>query len=59
MGIGRAALHAFDGKYLAGEAVRCLAGTLIVLPAMLLPMIDAAGDGGASCRPLKPRENGT
>jgi N-acyl-D-amino-acid deacylase len=48
MGITRAGLHAFEGKYLAGEAVRCLAGTLVALPAMLLPMIDAAGGWSAS-----------
>jgi len=48
MGIKRAGLHAFDGKYIAGEAVRCLAGTLIALPAMLLPMINAAGGWSAS-----------
>ncbi len=48
MGIGRAGLHAFDGKYLVGEAVRCLAGTLVALPAMLMPMVDAAGGWSAS-----------
>jgi N-acyl-D-amino-acid deacylase len=48
MGVARAGLHAFEGKYLAGEAVRCLAGTLVALPAMLLPMINAAGGWSAS-----------
>lgn len=48
MGIKRAGLHAFDGKYVVGEAVRCLAGTLISLPAMLLPMLNAAGGWSAS-----------
>jgi N-acyl-D-amino-acid deacylase len=48
MGITRAGLHGFDGNYIVGEAVRCLAGTLIALPAMLLPMINAAGGWAAS-----------
>ena len=48
MGITRAGLHGFDGKYIAGEAVRCLAGTLIALPAMTLPMINATGGWAAS-----------
>jgi CubicO group peptidase (beta-lactamase class C family) len=48
MGIKRAGLHAFDGKYVVGEAVRCLAGSLVALPAMLLPMINAAGGWSAS-----------
>jgi N-acyl-D-amino-acid deacylase len=48
MGITRAGLHAFDGKYFVGEAVRCLAGTLIALPSMLLPMVNAAGGWTAS-----------
>ncbi len=48
MGINQAGLHAFDGKYVVGEAVRCLAGTLIALPAMLLPMVNAAGGWSAS-----------
>jgi N-acyl-D-amino-acid deacylase len=48
MGIKQAGLHGFDGKYIVGEAVRCLAGTLIALPAMLLPMISAAGGWAAS-----------
>jgi N-acyl-D-amino-acid deacylase len=48
MGIKQAGLHGFEGKYIVGEAVRCLAGTLIALPAMLLPMIDAAGGWAAS-----------
>jgi N-acyl-D-amino-acid deacylase len=47
MGINRASLHARNGKYLLGEALRHLAGTLIPLPAMKLPMVDAAG--GWSC----------
>jgi CubicO group peptidase (beta-lactamase class C family) len=48
MGIKRAGLHGFDGKYIIGEAVRCLAGTLVPLPPMLLPMINAAGGWTAS-----------
>ena len=48
MGIKRAGLHGFDGKYTPEEAVRCLAGTFIALPAMLLPMINAAGGWSAS-----------
>lgn len=47
MDIKRASLHARNGKYLLGEALRHLAGTLIPLPAMRLPMVDAAG--GWSC----------
>jgi N-acyl-D-amino-acid deacylase len=47
MGLTRAGLHGFDGKYMIGEAVRHLAGTLIPLPPALLPMVDAAG--GWSC----------
>jgi N-acyl-D-amino-acid deacylase len=48
MGIKQAGLHGFDGKYILGEAMRCLAGTLIALPALLLPMINAAGGWAAS-----------
>jgi CubicO group peptidase (beta-lactamase class C family) len=48
MGISAAGLHAFDGKYLAGEAARYLAGALVVLPAMLMPMVEAAGGWSAS-----------
>lgn len=48
MGITRAALHRHDGKYLAGEAIRHLTGSLIPLPAMLLPMVDATGGWSAS-----------
>jgi CubicO group peptidase (beta-lactamase class C family) len=48
MGIRRARLHARNGQYLVGEALRHLAGTLIPLPAMLLPMVDATGGWIAS-----------
>jgi CubicO group peptidase (beta-lactamase class C family) len=48
MGITRATLHRSDGRYLAGEAVRHLTGSLIALPAMLLPMVDATGGWSAS-----------
>jgi N-acyl-D-amino-acid deacylase len=48
MGIKKAALHAFGGKYFPGEAVRHLAGTLIALPPAQLPMVDAAGGWSAS-----------
>ena len=47
-GVKKAAMNAFDGKYFPGEAVRHLAGTLIGLPAALLPMVDAAGGWTAS-----------
>jgi N-acyl-D-amino-acid deacylase len=48
MDIGRVSLHRLDGKYLVGEAVRHLAGTLISLPPMLLPMVNATGGWSAS-----------
>jgi N-acyl-D-amino-acid deacylase len=48
MGLKRAGLHAFDGKYFLGEALRYLAGTLIALPPFQFPMIDAAGGWTAS-----------
>ena len=48
MDITRASLHRLDGKYLAGEAVRHLTGSLIPLPAMLLPMVNATGGWSAS-----------
>lgn len=48
MGITRAALHRVDGRYLAGEAIRYLTGSLIALPAMLLPMCDATGGWSGS-----------
>jgi N-acyl-D-amino-acid deacylase len=48
MGIRRARLHARNGQYLVGEALRYLTGTLIPLPAMLLPMVDATGGWSAS-----------
>lgn len=48
MGITRAALHRTDGKYIAGEAIRHLTGSLIPLPPMLLPMVDATGGWSAS-----------
>jgi CubicO group peptidase (beta-lactamase class C family) len=48
MDITRAALHRSDGKYLAREAVRHLTGSLIPLPPMLLPMVDATGGWSAS-----------
>ncbi len=47
MDITRAKLHARNGRYLVGEALRHLPGTLIPLPPMKLPMVDAAG--GWSC----------
>lgn len=43
MGVGRVALRAADGKYLDAEVHRHLAGTLQPLPALRLPMVDAAG----------------
>ena len=48
MGITRARLHGVDGKYLPGEAYRHLAGTLMTLPAMQLPMVNACGGWSAS-----------
>jgi N-acyl-D-amino-acid deacylase len=43
MGIKRAALHPAEGRYLKGEALRHLAGSLIPLPPMQMPMLDATG----------------
>jgi CubicO group peptidase (beta-lactamase class C family) len=43
MGITQARLHPRGGKYLAAEALRYLAGTLIALPPMDLPMVNATG----------------
>jgi CubicO group peptidase (beta-lactamase class C family) len=48
MGITRLALHPADGSYLVGEAIRHLTGSLIPLPPMLLPMVDAAGGWSGS-----------
>ena len=48
MGITRAALHPAAGRYLAKEALRYLAGTLLSLPAMRLPMVNATGGWTAS-----------
>ena len=48
MGISRAALHPSAGRYLANEAIRYLAGTLLSLPAMRMPMVDATGGWTAS-----------
>jgi len=48
MGIPRVEVHRLDGKYLAGEAIRYLPGTLIPLPAMRLPMVDATGGWSGS-----------
>jgi N-acyl-D-amino-acid deacylase len=48
MGITRMALHRLDGKYLTGEATRHLPGSLIPLPAMVLPMVNATGGWSAS-----------
>ena len=48
MGITRARLHGVDGKYLPGEAYRHLAGTLMTLPPMQLPMVNACGGWSAS-----------
>jgi N-acyl-D-amino-acid deacylase len=48
MGIKAAGLHAFEGKYMVGEALRYLAGTLIALPALLMPMVGAAGGWSGS-----------
>jgi N-acyl-D-amino-acid deacylase len=43
MGITRTRVAGFDGKYVAGEALRYLPGTLVALPALLLPMVNATG----------------
>jgi N-acyl-D-amino-acid deacylase len=48
MGIKRIRLHARNGRYLVGEALRYLAGTFIPLPPMRLPMVDSAGGWSAS-----------
>jgi CubicO group peptidase (beta-lactamase class C family) len=48
MGVTKAVLQGFDGKYTAGEAVRHLAGTHIALPAAMLPMVNASGGWSAS-----------
>ena len=48
MDITRMQVHRLDGKYLVSEAVRYLAGSLIALPAMVLPMVDATGGWSGS-----------
>jgi N-acyl-D-amino-acid deacylase len=48
MGITRAALHGLGGQYDAKEARRHLAGSLVALPAMRLPLAEAAGGWIAS-----------
>jgi N-acyl-D-amino-acid deacylase len=48
VGIKRAGLHGFDGKYVEGEAVRHLAGTELALPPLHLPMLDATGGWSAT-----------
>src|SRR5262249_18743651 len=48
MGITRVELHRTDGVYLAGEALRYLPGTLIPLPALRMPMVDATGGWSGS-----------
>jgi CubicO group peptidase (beta-lactamase class C family) len=48
MGIKHPSLHPHTGKYLVGEAIRHLAGTLVPLPPMRLPMVDAAGGWSGS-----------
>jgi N-acyl-D-amino-acid deacylase len=48
MGIKRAALHPANGRYLPGEALRHLAGSLQPLPPMQLPMVEAAGGWSGS-----------
>jgi N-acyl-D-amino-acid deacylase len=48
IGMTHAGLHGLDGKYHADEAHRYLPGSLIALPAMLLPMVNATGGWSAS-----------
>jgi CubicO group peptidase (beta-lactamase class C family) len=48
MSITRARMTGFDGKYMVGEAIRYLPGTLVALPAMLLPMVNATGGWSSS-----------
>jgi N-acyl-D-amino-acid deacylase len=48
MGMTRTRMIGFDGKYMAGEAIRYLPGTLLALPAMLLPMVNATGGWSSS-----------
>jgi N-acyl-D-amino-acid deacylase len=43
MGIKRAGLFGFDGKYVTGEAVRYLPGSMVPLPPSMMPMVAAAG----------------
>ncbi|OAI39643.1 hypothetical protein AYO40_05625 [Planctomycetaceae bacterium SCGC AG-212-D15] len=48
MGITQTRMTGFDGKYVKGETLRYLPGTLVSLPAMLLPMVNAAGGWSSS-----------
>lgn len=48
MDIKSLGLHAFDGKYFVGEALRYLAGSFIPLPPMQMPMVNAAGGWAGS-----------
>jgi N-acyl-D-amino-acid deacylase len=48
VGMKSTTLHPAAGKYLAGEAIRYLAGSLVGLPPMQLPMVDAAGGWSSS-----------
>src|SRR5206468_4585764 len=48
VGVTRATLVGFEGKYAPGEAVRHLAGTLVPLPPANLPMVSASGGWVAS-----------
>jgi N-acyl-D-amino-acid deacylase len=48
MGITAARLNPADGRYAVGAALRYLAGSFVVLPALRFPMIDATGGWLAS-----------
>jgi N-acyl-D-amino-acid deacylase len=48
MGITRAGLFGLNGKYERGESLRYLAGTLVALPANVMPMLNATGGWSAS-----------
>jgi CubicO group peptidase (beta-lactamase class C family) len=48
MDIRQAALHKLDNKYLATESLRYLAGSLIPLPPLQQPMVNATGGWSAS-----------
>src|SRR5262249_58453687 len=48
VGVTKATLVGFEGKYSQGEAIRHLAGSLVPLPPANLPMVSASGGWVAS-----------